>query len=106
MKFFKKKVIKEIDGVAWGHLVNDHGVDVDTLTKLFRWVERNGFLDNRIPVKFLRIFDQTEVQQKGIVVTGWETFDEHPDLVHFEGYMTNTGGTETARLERKRSKVS
>jgi hypothetical protein len=99
MRFFKKKVVKEIEGGAWGHLVNVHKIDVDTLSKDMRCVEREGTLDKGSPVTFLRIFKPGEVAQKGVVVTGWETFDQHPDLVLFEGYVT---ATNEAYLEYKK----
>jgi hypothetical protein len=83
MGLFKKKVIKEIDGGAWGHLVTVHQIDVDTLFREMRCVEREGVLQSGLPVTFLRIFKPIEAQRKGIVVTGWETFDAHPDLVLF-----------------------
>jgi hypothetical protein len=97
---FKKKVIKEIDGGAWGHLVSVHKIDVDTLSKEMRCVEKEGFLDGGRPVTFLRVFKTGEAQQKNIVVTGWETFDQHPDLILFEGYLTKTN---EAYLERKKA---
>jgi len=34
-----------------------------------------------------------------IVVEGWETFGQHPDLILFEGYLTKAN---EAHLERKR----
>ena len=76
-----------------------HNINVDTISKELRRVEREGVLDGRIPVTFLRLFKPAEANQRGIVVTGWETFDEHPDLILFEGYLTKTN---EARLERKR----
>src|SRR4030043_1760344 len=99
MGFFKKKVIKEIRDGVWGHLVGVHNIDVDTISKELRCVEREGVLDGRIPVTFLRLFKPTEAQQRGIVVTEWETFDEHPDLILFEGYLTKTN---EAHLERRK----
>ncbi len=45
MGLFKKKVVKEIDGGVWGHLVNVHNIDVDTISKELRCVEREGVLD-------------------------------------------------------------
>src|SRR4030042_6390964 len=98
MSLFKKKVVKEIEGGAWGHLVNSHGLDVDTLSREFRCVDREGSHEGR-PVTFLRVFKPGEVEKKGVPVTGWETFDSHPDLVHFEGYITKTN---EAQLERKK----
>ena len=99
MGIFKKKIVKEIDGGVWGHLVNVHKIDVDTLSKEMRCVEREGVLENGMPVTFLRIFRPAEVQNKGIIVTGWETFDEHPDLILFEGHLTRAN---EAHLERRK----
>jgi hypothetical protein len=99
MRIFKKKIIKEISDGVWGRLVNDYNMDVDTISKHMRCVEREGVLENGMPVTFLRIFGLAEVQNRGIIVTGWETFDEHPSLILFEGYLTR--GNE-AHLERKK----
>jgi hypothetical protein len=99
VRFFKKKVIREIDDGAWGHLVSVHKIDVDTLSKAMRCVEKEGFLNDGKPVTFLRVFKPTEAQEKGVEITGWETFDQHPDLILFEGYLTKTN---EAYLERKK----
>ena len=40
MGLFKKKVIKEIEGGVWGHLVSVHHIDVDTISKELRCVVR------------------------------------------------------------------
>lgn len=74
--------------------------DAETLTKEMRCVEREGVLNGGAPVKFLRVFKPKEAQQRGIVVAGWETFDQHPDLIIFEGYFTTDN---KAHLERKRT---
>jgi hypothetical protein len=85
MGLFKKKVkiIKEIEGGVWGHLVNVHKVDVDTLYREFRCEERKGILAGERPVTFLRVFKPEEAQRKNIVISGWETFDQYPELIHF-----------------------
>ena len=49
-------------------------------------------------VTLLRIFSLSDVQKKGITITGWETFDQHPELIMFEGYIE---GNNQAHLERK-----
>jgi len=99
MGLFKKKVVKEIDGGVWGHLVNEHKIDVDMISKELMCVEREGVLDGVMPVTFLRIFRPSEARQKGISVEGWETFDKHLDLILFEGFLTRTN---EAHLERRR----
>ena len=92
MGLFKKepKVGKEISGGAWGHMVSVHHIDVDTLSRDFRCVDREGTLDHGEAVTFLRIFKPKDAEKKGVVVAGWETFDQHPDLVLFEGHLTRS----------------
>jgi hypothetical protein len=87
---FKKKVVREISGGAWGHLVSDHHFTVDTLSRSIRCVEKEGFLDEKKPVTFLRVFNLQEVEKKGVEIKGWETFDQYPELLLFEGYLTKT----------------
>ncbi len=100
MGFFKKKLFEEIEGGAWGHLVRDHGMTVDALTGM-RCIKRQGVAGkNNARVTLMRIFSLQEINEKGLSVTGWETFDEHPELVVFEGYVTESN---EARLERKRA---
>ena len=84
----KKKVVREISGGAWGHLVNVHRLDVDTLSRSMRWVEKEGLLNEKEAVTFLRVFNLQEVEKRGVEIKGWETFDQFPELVLFEGYLT------------------
>ena len=83
----KKKVVKEIDGPIWGYLVNMHKIDVDTLSKSLRYVEREEVGREQKSRILLRVFRWTEAQQRGIAVEGWETLDQHPELILFEGYQ-------------------
>lgn len=98
MGLFKKKIVKEIQDGAWGHLVNVHKITVETLDKELRCVEREGVLDDGRPVTFLRIFNLKEVQKLGIDIKGWESFDQKPDMILFEGYITRSN---EAHLEKK-----
>jgi hypothetical protein len=99
MGIFKKKVIKQIDGGTWGHLVTVHNIDVDTLSREMRCVEKKGVADGGKPVTLIRVFRPKEAQQNGIAVTGWETFDQNPELIVFEGYLTRDN---EAYLERRK----
>jgi hypothetical protein len=100
MGLFKKKVVKDIYGGIWGHMVSDHGIDVDTLSREMRCVEREGTISNGLPVMLIRVFKPNEATEKGIAITGWETFNEHPELVLYEGYLRRDN---QAFLEKKRS---
>jgi hypothetical protein len=51
-------------------------------------VEKEGFLDEKKPVTFLRVFKFQEAEKKGVEIKGWETFDRHPELILYEGYLT------------------
>ncbi len=84
----KPKVVKEIRDAAWGYMVSVHHVDVDTLSREMRCVERAGTIAGNRPVTFLRIFRISDVEKAGISVEGWETFDQHPELILYEGYLT------------------
>jgi len=100
---FKKKVVREISDGVWGHLVSDHGFTVDLLAKSIRCVEKKGFLDekNQKPVTFLRVFNLQEVEKRGVEIKGWETFEQYPELVLLEGYLTPVN---TAFLKRRENK--
>jgi hypothetical protein len=99
---FKKKIVRGIDGAAWGCLVREHGITVDELSNNYRVVEREGTIDGSgVPVIFLRIFKPEEAKEKGVEITGWETFDQHPELLIFEGHQPKFGGAATLKRMRK-----
>ena len=97
MGLFKPKIVKEIHDGTWGHLVTAHGLTVDTLSQNIRCVDKPG-VKNGVKVNLLRIFSLRDVEKKGITIAGWETFDQHPELIMFEGYLD---GANQAHLERK-----
>jgi hypothetical protein len=94
---FKPKIVKEIRDGAWGHLVHAHGLTVDALSKNIRCVDKLGMKDG-FQVNLLRVFSLRDVEKKGITIAGWETFDQYPELIMFEGYLN---GNNQAHLERK-----
>jgi hypothetical protein len=96
---FKKKAIKKIDSTLWGHLFNEHGIDVDTLSSDMRCVEREGPAQKEEPVTYLRVFRPSQAQRNQVEVTGWETFDQYPHLIQFEGYIKKN--TDEVHLEPK-----
>ncbi len=94
----QKKVGKEIYGGVWGWMVNQAHIDVDTLSRDIRCVDREGRLQTGQPVTFIRVFKPAVAAAKGIEITGWETFDQNPELLMFEGYLTRAN---EAHMEAK-----
>jgi hypothetical protein len=70
---------------------------VDELTQNIRCVDKPGVKDG-FQVNLLRIFSLSDVEKKGITIAGWETLDQHPELIMFEGYLN---AANQAHLERK-----
>jgi hypothetical protein len=95
----KKNKVKRIEGPAWGYLVNEYHIDVDTLFNEMRCVQKEGVTDKKEAVTYVRVFKPHEAAQKGIEVEGWESLDEHPELINFEGYEDYDRGS--AYLEQK-----
>jgi len=95
----KHKIVQKIKAGAWGKLVQQ-GIDVDTLTRDIRCVEKQGAVNGGTPVTYLRVFKLSEAAEKGVNIQGWETFDQYPDLVLFEGYINSYSNQ--AVLEKKR----
>lgn len=93
----KPKVVKDIPGGAWGHMVNVLKFDVDTLTRDYRCVEKQGQVEGA-PVLMLRIFRLSDLAKNSIEVTGWETFDHYPKMLLYEGYLNQRNET---TLEKK-----
>ena len=93
---FKPKIVKDIYAGTWGYLVA-HGFTVDTLSQNIRCVDKPG-VKNGSPNKHLRVFSLSDVEKIGITIAGWETFDQHPELIMFEGYLD---ANNQAHMERK-----
>ena len=49
---------------------------------------RPSFAPSSVSLKALRASLLPARSAAGVEVSGWETFDEHPDLILFEGYLT------------------
>ena len=88
MGLFQKKVVRKVEGSMWGHLFKVHHIDVDTLSRDIRYVEREGTRDGGIPVTLLRVFSLRHAAEKKITVSGWEIFDQYPELMLYEGYIS------------------
>jgi hypothetical protein len=47
----------------------------------------------------VRVYDPKMVDSKGIKITNYHTFDEHPELISFSGWFRKATGTHPAEVE-------
>ena len=78
------------------------GVMVDVLQNL-RWVEQDAVVgDKPVGLTMIRIFDPAAAEEKGITIEDYESLDDHPELILYEGYYQENGRGETdIHIEKK-----
>ena len=96
--FGKKSPMKQVHDGAWGYMVTVNHVDVDALGRDYRVVEKDGQVEGVGAVILMRVFRLPDVAKAGVTVTGWETFDQHPELIAYEGYL---GPRNQAKLDAR-----
>jgi hypothetical protein len=91
---------KEIPELAGRFLVNTKKKDPDWVWKLKSVVRKRPESKDAFDV---RVFDESQAAQKGggVTVKDWNTLDEHPDLILYEGWF-NKKTLEAELEERKR----
>ena len=95
----REKEVKKIEGALWGYMVS-RGVTVDVLQNLRR-VERNGEVEDK-SATMIRIFDPAAADKKGIAIDDYQSLDNHPELILYEGYYREVSGHATdIRIEKK-----
>lgn len=50
----------------------------------------------------MRVFRPSDMKESGVTVTGWDTFDVHPERIVFDGFLMGNGQNE-AYLEIRRN---
>lgn len=99
MGMLNSGAIKEIHKGALGHLVEDHKMDLSTLRRDYRCVHKRLVSGGG---SLMRVFRPADVKECGVTVTGWDTFDAHPELIVFDGFLMGDG-QDDAHLERRRN---
>lgn len=111
-----KKLVKVGGGVegcsgpTWNCMINEHGLTYQELNNL-----RKAVIPAKVkgkPGTLFRVFDPTSCQAKGIYVKDFDSLNEHPELILYEGHyywigakseilMEKRGGTGPSLLERE-----
>jgi hypothetical protein len=101
----KKKVearggIEGLNGtVTWAYMVDEHGLTGDQLVQL-----RQAIIPAEIqgkPGTLVRVFAPTSCEAKGVTVHDFNSLNEHPDLILYEGYYYGRGGPGEILIEKR-----
>lgn len=101
----KKKVktrgqIEGLNGtVTWAYMMHEHGLTGDQLVQL-----RQAIIPAEIQGKtgtLVRVFAPTSCEAKGITVQDFNSLNEHPDLILYEGYYYGRGGPGEILIEKR-----
>ena len=85
-KAIKLKGPKFIPDIVGGHLVTDYNQNPDYVWKLKSVVRCREDSKNTFDI---RVFDEVEAATKNIKIQDYNSFDEHPELILFEGWFDN-----------------
>ena len=85
-KVEKLKGPKDIPDIVGGHLVVDFNQNPDVVWKLKAVKRRRQESKNAFDV---RVFDDVEAATKNIKIVNYDTLDEHPELILFDGWFDN-----------------
>lgn len=89
----------DIPELAGRFLIVEEKKDPDWIWKL-KGVVRLKEKGKDVDSWYVRVFDEGQAAQKGVRVKDWTTFDEHPDLILYEGWFDKK--TMKAQLEERK----
>ena len=97
----KKKPPDLISGsVVWTYMLKQYGLTPDILFELRR-VETDCVVGDKAAT-MIRIFDPATASGKGIAIGDYQSLDDQPELILYEGYYREVGGQATdIRIEKK-----
>ena len=100
--FGKETEVKQIEGDLFQHMVNKQHVPLDILRNL-RIVEKETVLgDKPVGVMMFRIFHPGAVKNKGLKIEDYDSLDDDPDLVLYEGfYQQSDGRADNIQIEKQ-----
>jgi hypothetical protein len=91
----RRQGAKKLSGNLRRHMLRYGEVSVDTLREL-RQVEHDVVIgDKPLPLTMVRIFHPIVAKEKGIKINSFESLDNHPDLVLYEGHYETFDGQAT-----------
>jgi len=97
----KEKGVMGLGGsVLWPYMHSRYGLNGDAMV-LLRRVESDGTIGDK-PVTMIRIFDPATANEKDVAIEDYQSLDNHPDLILYEGYYCVARGQITdGEIEKK-----
>ncbi|MEW6142070.1 MAG: hypothetical protein AB1597_02795 [Chloroflexota bacterium] len=87
--------IKDVPQMPYSHIITEFHVDPDWAYSRLRCVEDR---DKAKKIRRYRIFDMDVISaNKGFKVKDYASFDAHPEMVMFEGFVTDDGQVSLTR---------
>ncbi len=87
MGFFSKSVVKEIPQRPYAYIITQFHIDPDFAYAHLRCVEEQ---DKAKKLRKYLVFDLDSIP-KELKIEGYASLDAHPELVLYEGYVTDDG---------------
>ena len=90
----KKKGVMSLSGSAvWSYMHSRHGISGEALVSLMR-AESDGMVGDKL-VTMIRIFDPATAKEKSVAIEDYQSLDNRPDLILYEGYYSEARGQVT-----------
>ena len=91
--------VDAINRIVWFYMIKKHGLSEQQLAHMSGAVCPAKVKDN--PATLVRIFDPDVAKEKGIDVQDYESLNEHPGLILYEGYYYGHGRAREIIVERR-----
>ncbi len=98
-----KKNRGRVDGLsgteAWSYMQKKHGFTGEQLVNM-RQAMRAAVVEGR-SATLARIFDPAVAKEKGVTIEDYESLNEHPELILYEGYYYGRGQRSVIVIEKR-----
>ncbi len=86
-------------GTIWAYMIKEHGLTGEQLAQL-----RQAMIPAKVqgkPGTLVRVFAPTSREVRGVTVQDFNSLNEHPELILYEGYYYGRGGTGEIVIEKR-----
>ncbi len=91
--------VETCSGIIWSYMTKEHGFTGEQLLQL-----RQAMIPAKVrgkPGTLVRVFAPTSSEARGVTVQDFNSLNEHPELILYEGYYYGRGGTGEIVIEKR-----